>query len=264
MAFPLHHGAFLDPEVRKLKHVLHRPDTAAVDRNTRPVFGAQDEGRIVEVGRRAVQLVGQYSIGTGFIELGTIIVSDQNFMRIFEGRSLDEVSFGLVKLRPGAEPRLEARKLRELLPHDVDVLTRDELMSAEQRYWVVNTSTGMIFGFGVLVAFLVGTVILYQTLSNQIIRQLPNLATMKAIGYTNRYLSMLIVENAVVLVVVGFVPGLIGAIVLYHMVSETVYLPVYMTWSRAVFVFVLAITMSVVSSLLSLRKLQHVDPADLM
>ena len=264
MACPLHHSVFVDPEVQQLTEVLNQPDTAAVDRNTRTIFGPQRIGRIVEVGKRQVRLVGKYSIGTGFIELGTIIVSDQNYMRIFNGRSLDEVSLGLVKLRPDADARSEARRLRDLLPNDVDVLTRDELMSGEQHYWVVNTSTGMIFGFGVLVAFLVGTVILYQTLSNQIIRQLPNLATMKAIGYTNRYLSLLIVENAVFLVVVGFIPGLLGAMVMYRLVGEVVHLPILMTVSRAVFVFGLAMTMSVVSSLLSLRKLQLADPADLM
>ena len=264
MAYPLHHAAVLTPEVRQLAKDLQQPDTAAVDRATRPVFGSKHTDRIVEIGRRQIRLIGQYAIGTGFIELGTIIVSDQNFVRIFQGRSLDEVNLGLIKLRPNAKPSEEATKLREILPHDVDVLTRDELMSGERRYWVVNTSTGMIFGFGVLVAFIVGIVILYQTLSNQIIRQLPNLATMKAIGYTNGYLSLLIVKNAVFLVMVGFVPGLLGSLVLYRLVSEAVYLPVFMTWSRALFVFSLSISMSVISSLLALRKLQLADPADLM
>ena len=264
MAFPLHHSVFRTPEVQQLTKVLNQPDTAAVDRHTRTVFGPQRMGRVVEVGKREVKLVGQYTIGTGFIELGSILVSDQNFIRIFAGRSLDEVSLGLIKLRPGADAGFEASKLQELLSDDVDVLTRDEFMSDEQRYWVVNTSTGMVFGFGVLVAFLVGTVILYQTLSNQIIRQLPNLATMKAMGYTDRYLSLLIVESAVLLVVVGFIPGLLGSFILYSMVSETVHLPIFMTLTRAVFVFGLAMTMSVVSSLLSLRKLHLADPADLM
>lgn len=264
MAFPLHHSVFLTPEVQQLTKVLNQPDTVAVDRHTRTVFGPQRMGRVVEVGKREVKLVGQYTIGTGFIELGSILVSDQNFIRIFAGRSLDEVSLGLIKLRPGADAGFEARKLQELLSDDVDVLTRDEFMSDEQRYWVVNTSTGMVFGFGVLVAFLVGTVILYQTLSNQIIRQLPNLATMKAMGYTDRYLSLLIVESAVLLVVVGFIPGLLGSFILYGMISESVHLPIFMTLSRAVFVFGLAMTMSVVSSLLSLRKLHLADPADLM
>lgn len=264
MACPLDHCVFRDPEVQRLAKVLQQPDTAAVDRATRPVFGPQRTGRTVEIGKRRVKLVGQYSIGTGFIELGTVIVSDQNFIRIFAGQSLDEVNLGFVKLRPGAEPSDAARQLQEILPRDVHVLTREELMSGERRYWVVNTSTGMIFGFGVLVAFLVGTVILYQTLSSQIIRQLRNLATMKAIGYTNRYVSLLIVENGVFIVLVGFVPALLGALVLYRVVSEAVHLPVFMTLSRVVFVFALAVTMSVVSSVLSLRKLRLADPADLM
>jgi putative ABC transport system permease protein len=87
---------------------------------------------------------------------------------------------------------------------------------------------------------------------------------MKAMGYTDRYLSLLIVESAVLLVVVGFIPGLLGSFILYGMISESVHLPIFMTLSRAVFVFGLAMTMSVVSSLLSLRKLHLADPADLM
>ena len=56
-------------------------------------------------------------------------------------------------------------------------------------YWTTRTGTGLIFGSGLVVSFIVGIMVLYQTLATQITRQLPQFATLKAIGYTNRYLD---------------------------------------------------------------------------
>lgn len=264
MGFRLRDRVFRSPEIDRLRSVLQQPDTAAVDRKTRPIYGPQRVGRIVEVGGRDTELVGQYDVGTGFIELGTIVVSDQNFVRISAGRSLDDVSIGLVTITPNASADQVARQLRQSMPADVQVLTRDALYDREQRYWAVNTSTGMILGFGVIVAFVVGMVILYQMLSTQIIHQLPELATMKAIGYSDGYLAHLILVQGVLLAAMGFLPGLGCALVLYKIVGEIVRVPISMTTARVIIVFGLSVGMSVVASLLSLRKLRLADPADLI
>ena len=45
------------------------------------------------------------------------------------------------------------------------------------------------FGAGVVLGFVVGMVICYQILTSDVADHLPEYATLKAIGYTNRYLS---------------------------------------------------------------------------
>ena len=64
---------------------------------------------------------------------------------------------------------------------------------------MTKTSVGIIFGFGVFVALLVGTAIVYQVLSSDISSRIAEYATLKAIGYPRRYLSRLVLEQALML-----------------------------------------------------------------
>jgi putative ABC transport system permease protein len=116
-------------------------------------------------------------------------------------------------IRADADPDQVARHLRELLSPDAQVLTRAELFEHETSHWVARTSTGLIFGFGVIVALIVGLVILNQTLSTQITRQLPQFATLKALGYTNRDLTGIVVTLAVIMSTAGFIPAAAMAMV---------------------------------------------------
>ena len=58
-------------------------DTVLVDSATRPMFGPLDTGRVVEIGDRKVTIGGQYVLGTGFMGLGVVLASAQNFARLF-------------------------------------------------------------------------------------------------------------------------------------------------------------------------------------
>ena len=139
-----------------------------MDNATRPTYGPLTPGRPIEVAGRAVTIGGTYDLGTGFVGLGVALVGDQEFLRLFPQRTLAGLNLGLLTLRPGADADAVAARLRARLPADVDVYTRETLTSHEVSHWVVRTSTGLVFGFGVAVAFIVGSVILYQTLATQI------------------------------------------------------------------------------------------------
>ncbi len=132
---------------------------------------------------------GRYKLGTGFLGLGVAIASEANFFRMFPERPPDAVNLGLVTLKPGADPGPGRAALRAVLPADTQVFTRPELVAHEVAYWTIRTATGLIFGSGLVVSFVVGIMVLYQTLATQITRQLPQFATLKAIGYSDRYLD---------------------------------------------------------------------------
>ena len=142
----------------------------------------------------AHEIGGRYELGTGFLGLGAIVVSDINFKRIFPKQALEDVTFGLVTLRSGDPERIAAR-LRDILPQDIWVFTRKGLAAHEVAYWRKRTSVGLIFGLGVTVSIVVGFVILYQVLTTQATRQLRQYATLKAMGYTNGALQRIILNN---------------------------------------------------------------------
>ena len=90
--------------------------------------------------------------------------------------------------------------MRTVLPADIQVFTRAGARPrTRSRIWTTRTATGLIFGSGLVVAFVVGIMVLYQTLATQITRQLPQFATLKAIGYTNRFLDGIVLIEAVLI-----------------------------------------------------------------
>jgi putative ABC transport system permease protein len=108
----------------------------------------------------------------------------------------------------------------------------------------------------------VGMVICYQVLSSDVADHLAEYATLKAIGYPNRYLGMVVLQEALLLAVAGFVPGLACSWLLYQLLSALTDLPMELTWFRIGFVLFLTIVMCAASGLLALRKALEVDPAE--
>jgi putative ABC transport system permease protein len=250
------------PDLRQQCRGLAEPDTALIDRLSRPEVGSLQAGQITEVGTRNLEVIGQFEIGPGF-EAGVALVSDQTFSRLFGGRPLSDVNVGLVKLRSGADARRVADELRASLPADVRVLTRAELADKERRYWIVSTSTGIIFGCGVLVAILFGIVITYQVLSLEVTHRLSEYATLKALGFSDGYLSRIVLQQAVLFAVVSYIPGFFFALGIYYLASVMTRLPVNMTAERAVIVFFVNLLLCCLSGLLALRILRRADPVDL-
>ena len=263
MAFKPDDDVFKQDDIERQREVIKRPDTVLVDAATLAVYGPQASGRPVEIGERAVTIGGRYSIGTGFLGLGVVLTSDLNFVRMFPDRSLATVSFGLIRLNPGANAGEVAARLREILPADTKVFTNSDLEAEEVKYWQTRTATGLIFGFGVAISIVVGIVILYQTMATQVIRHLAQYATLKAIGYTDGYLSGIVVSMAVTLAAIAFVPSLAAALIVYDKVRAITRLPIEMTAARLAAVLVLSLAMSALSALIAARILRRANPADL-
>ncbi len=255
---------FAVPGIESQLALLRHPDTVLVDSATRPVYGRLTAGRQVEIGHRVVTIGGTYDLGTGFVGLGVAVASDQQFLRFFPERSLSEVNLGLLSVKRGADVEAVAARLQAALPADVEVRTREALTDHEVAHWVVRTSTGLVFGFGVLVAFIVGMVILYQSLATQILRYLPQYAVLKAMGYTNLYLGDVVLRVAGMMSAFAFVPAVLFAIIIYAIVRSATLLPIEMTVVRMASVLSITLFMSAISALLSLRALQRADPVDLL
>ena len=256
-------GVFAVPEIENQRDVLDKPDTVLVDGQTRSIFGPLQPGRVVLIDGRRVTIGGTYTLGTGFLGLGVMLASEANFFRIFANRPPDAVNLGLVQLKPGADPAEAARALRAVLPAETQVMTRDELAAHEVAFWTTKTGTGIIFGSGLVVAFIVGIMILYQTLATQITRQLPQFAMLKAIGHSNRVLDGIVLIQALLVMVMAFVPALAVALWVYAVIRAQTLLPVTMSPVELGGVFVVGVFMSAISAMLSLFRLRRADPAEI-
>jgi putative ABC transport system permease protein len=265
------------PDVDAQLDRLKLPDTVLFDLSSRPEFGIsgdQPPGRsapgmnggpspAVEINGYRVQVAGFYRLGISFAIDGTVVTSDRNFLRLMPGHPPGLVEIGLVQLTPGADPLLVRDNLARTLPPDVRVLTRKEYMDREIRYWDTSMSIGIVFGFGVLVGFGVGAVVVAQILFSDVTDHLDEYATLKAIGFGNRYLYGVVLWEAFFMACLGFIPGVGASALLYRVVVAMTGLPMVFDPMRAGLVLGLTVLMCFAAGLLALRKLETADPAEM-
>ncbi|MFS8907689.1 ABC transporter permease DevC, partial [Synechococcus sp. OH2] len=248
---------------------IKKADVVLFDRRSRSEFGPIPEwfesGREVftEVGNRRVQVGGLFEMGATFGADGTILTSDLNFLRIFPQRERGLVDIGVVQLQPGVDPQPLVQQMRAFLPEDVRVLSRAEFIDMEQSYWEEGTAIGFIFGLGVAMGFIVGIVIVYQILYTDVSDHLAEYATLKAMGYTDTYLLGVVFQEAILLAGLGYIPAFALAVLLYDLTANATLLPIAMTFSRAVLVLLLTVSMCFISGAIAVRRLRAADPADI-
>ena len=241
---------------------------ALFDRNAKKqygdVLGILNANRFmpVEVNDKTIKIVNTFSLGATFSADANLVTSDATFQYLFPKQDPRKIQLGLIHLKPGASPLSIQKALQPLMPKNIKVLTRDELADLELAYWKKNSSVGFIFSLGVLVGFLVGSIIVYQILFGDVMNSLPQYATLKAMGYTNTYVISVVIQQSAILAFIGFVPGIILSTGLYALLAGVTKLTIFMTSTRAIQVLALTFIMCVGSGALATRKLVELDPAD--
>jgi putative ABC transport system permease protein len=248
---------------------LKLPDVVLYDRSSRleygPIAANIDQGKTVtaEVRRRRIKVGGLFTLGASFGADGNLITSDVNFLRIFNNRQRGLIDIGVIKVKPGANVGAVTQDLKNYLPKDINVLTKQEFIDFERNYWATSTAIGFIFTLGTIMGFIVGTVIVYQILYTEVADHLSEYATLKAIGYTQNYLLTVILQEAFILAVMGYMPGFAFSLFMYKAARDATLLPVFMSLDRAIMVLFLTIFMCFISGAIAVRKLRSADPADI-
>lgn len=149
-----HDPVFLMPELQSPQHqaALNRWDTTLFDRQSRAEFGPTTIGTTTEAGRRQIEIGGHFSLGTNFSADGNLLMSDRNFRRYFANRPLDRINLGLIQLKPNADVNQIATAIRQIVPADVVVLTKQQAIDRDRKFWINTTSTGFIFTMSVAVS----------------------------------------------------------------------------------------------------------------
>jgi putative ABC transport system permease protein len=130
-------------------------------------------------------------------------------------------------------------------------------------FWRSNAPVGYIFLVGVYVGFVVGVIICYQIIYSDINDHMREFATLKAMGYTNRYFLTLVLCQSFYLSLIGFVPGLAVSFLCYKALSAITGLTMHLTIQESLLVLLVTMAMCIVSGMLAVRKLLALDPAEL-
>jgi putative ABC transport system permease protein len=82
-------------------------------------------------------------------------------------------------------------------------------------------------------------------------------------GYRDRYLFWVVIQESVILSVFGFLPGMGLSQLLYSFAARATLLPIHMTTARTAAVYGLTVFMCIFSGVLAMRRLKQADPADI-
>lgn len=262
--------AFVAPALREDLARLRLRDTALLDSATRGLDPdalaaiGPERPYVFEVNGLTLSATGTISLGAGFTADGALVVSDQTFLRLYGQRVSGAPSRVLLRVEPGAVPVAVANAVAARLAGEpVVVSTLEAAMEADLAYQTTQRPVGLIFGFGAAIGVLVGIVIVYQVLSTDVADHLREYATLKAMGYAHPFFLGIVFEEALVLGILGFLPGLALATGIYAVMAGATGLPVEMTLVRASAVFLGTIAACAISGAIATRRLAGADPAEL-
>ncbi|WP_022704267.1 ABC transporter permease DevC [Pseudorhodobacter ferrugineus] len=261
---------FVAPVIAPALAGLALENTVLLDKDTRSMPAealaslATGSSFTFEANGKTLTAVGSMAVGGGFLADGMMVTSDQTFLRFFGSRRSGAPDHILLRVVDGVSSATVVDRLRAELPAGiVKVQTMPEARAADLAFMATERPTGIIFGFGVFMGILVGLVIVYQVLSTDVADHLREYATFKAMGYDQPFFLGIVFEEALILAVFGFIPGLIVSMGLYAGLNVVTGLPVVMDSARAALVFVGTLAACSASGAIATRRLAAADPADL-
>jgi putative ABC transport system permease protein len=251
---------FSYPDVNAAREKLTEPNTVLVDRRARPFLGMDSDATEAELNGAKVKIVGGFALGPDFQSDGTVIMSERTFANLLHGPP--GVDIGVIKVRDGDDPAAVQQSLKKALPDTIAVFTKPELIEFERKFQAAVSSAGPIFAMGTIVGFVVGMLISYQVTYTDLSDQLPQYATLKAMGYRTGYLLRVVFEQATFNAMAGWVPALLLSILLYYVIGRFALLPLHMTARVMLVSLGLTLGMCLISAAIAVRRVITADPAE--
>ena len=240
---------------------LKKANSALLDRRSRSSLGDLDPDP-AQIGTHQLEIAGYVDLGTDFEADGTVLVSEETFFRL-SNMAENLVEMALLKLTPGANAEEVAANLRQTLPTDVVALTKEALVARDLAYWETGTPISVILLVGVALGLLVGVIICYQVLYTEVLDHLPEFATLKAMGYSNRFLESVVLGEAVILSLLAVIPALVFSSAMLALLGWMSGLSTGLDMSQMIQISLFSLGMCCFSAILALGKIRRLDPAEL-
>lgn len=248
-------------DVNANREKLKEANAVLVDRRARRFLGMDTAATQTEINGAKVNIAGSFALGPDFVSDGTVIMSDRTFASVLRGAA-PGVDVGVIKVQPGQDPTAVQRALRQALPTRIAVFTKPELIEFERKFQAAVSSAGPIFAMGTIVGFVVGMLISYQVTYTDLADQLPQYATLKAIGYRTGYLLRVVLEQAAFNALAGWIPAFLVSILLYRIIGRVALLPMHMTAEIMLVSLGLTLGMCLISAAIAVGRVIRADPAE--
>lgn len=246
---------------------LKKDDAVLVDDRARDFLGMDTDAEASQINGQWVEIAGSFSLGPDFMSDGTAIMGDRLFAKLLPGNRESAANLPIeaiiVKVASGSTIATVRDALAAKLPDTVLVMTKAEIVEFERKFQAELSSAGPIFWLGAIVGFVVGMLISYQVIYTDLSDQLPQYATLKAIGYKTSYLVRSVLAQAALSGLAGYVPAWLLCLVAYRVIGAFALLPLHMTLRLTVLTFGLTVGMCLIAAVLAVRRVVSADPAEI-
>ena len=174
--------------------------------------------------------------------------------------STDSITFVLVRAKPGEDLQSLKKRLEAALP-DTRAYTRAEMALQTQSYWQKRSGIGFILGMGAVVGIIVGVVIVGQILYSSVSDHIKEFGTLKAMGASDWVIYSVIIEQALWMAVLGYLPGMALCLGVAAWTSATQAIMILITPGSAAAILGITVVMCISSAFFAIQKVTRVDPA---
>jgi putative ABC transport system permease protein len=237
---------------------LNAPDAMVIDRLYLDKLGIVDVGQTVEIRQRRARVVGFTKGIRTFTTAPVVFTSFKNALN-YTGLAADRTTYILVKAIDGYDVQRLRRDLKAQLT-GVDVYTTGEFSRRTRVYWMFGTGAGITIILAAVLGFIVGVVIVAQTIYAATIDHLREYGTLKAIGASNLYLNWVIVKQSLISGAIGYTVGIAIGYLAVQLSRES-QVQIVVPWPIGVALLALTLAMCAAASVVSIHKVTRIDPA---
>ncbi len=237
---------------------LKLPDAVMVDKSYMTELGISGVGETAQIEKGRVRVRGMTD-GIRSFTMAPYVFTTLNRARNLLGLPEELSSFFLVQLEPGANIDAVKADLKSRLT-GTEVLTKTEFRDRSLNQWLFETGAGVAMITGAILGLIVGVVIVAQTLYSSTKDHLNEFATLRALGSSAGYIHKVILSQAALSAILGYILGMTVALIIVSYSKQTA-MPMLMTPGLATFLFAITLGMCAISAIAAIMKVTKIDPA---
>lgn len=237
---------------------LSSPNAVAVDSSYFMELGVRELGDRAEVNHMQVTIRAVTKGIRSFTTLPYVFTTLQQ-ARMMVGAAPDQSSYMMVRVAPGHNVADVRAALQDRLP-DAEVISHQEFHDRSTNYWLFETGAGTALIAAAVLAVIVGVVVVAQTLYASTKEHLNEFATLRALGASAGFIRKVILWQAVLSAIMGYVMGILLSQVVIYAFKDSKLL-IIMTFNLAWGLLVLTIAMCVLAAVSAIFKVVRIDPA---
>jgi putative ABC transport system permease protein len=247
---------FPAPLLRAGDHAM-LPDAVLVDESNMKTLGIEIFPTEVEINGRRARVLRSVSGFSSFMGSPFVFTSYRDGMR-YARLPPEETMYLLVKTQPGANVETVKNDLARRL-HDVDVYTREEFATRAATYWIVQTGAGGALLTAAALGFIIGVVIVSQTIYATTMEHLEEFATLKALGASRWFIYRVVLTQAIISGVLG---SAIGVALVYPAAgaARATIAWIQTPWQLPLAMVAVSLLMCALAAVVSIRAAVAVEP----